>query len=113
MPADSLAKIECDDRFRASLHLPGFCQVSNETVEIFVIFDQAVEDEPVDIAGCRVLSKDGIEKGSIANRADDQLVDSRVRLIAFQDESGQQKQEEKDWEGEKQSPDSQRKFPFK
>ena len=47
------------------------------------------------------------------NRADDQLVDSRVRLIAFQDESGQQKEEEKDWEGEKQSPDSQRKFPFK
>jgi hypothetical protein len=41
------------------------------------------------------------------------LVDSRVRLIAFQDESGQQKEEEEDWEGEKQSPDSQRKFPFK
>jgi hypothetical protein len=35
-----------------------------------------------------------------------------VRLIAFQDESGQQKEEEKGWEDEEQGPDSQKEIPF-
>jgi hypothetical protein len=75
MPEDALSQEEGDFRFRAFLDLPRFRQLSDKTLEVSVVFDQAVENKGVDVAGGRILGKDGIEKGGIANRTDDQLVD--------------------------------------
>jgi len=55
MPSDSPAEKEGNDRFRAGFHLPGFGQISDEVLEISVVFDQPVENEPGDITGSRVL----------------------------------------------------------
>jgi hypothetical protein len=88
MPEGPLAQKEGDDRFGARLNLPGFRQVSDKSIKISVVFDQPVEDERVDVAGGRILGKNRIEKRGIPYRADDQLVDPRMRLIAFKDEGG-------------------------
>jgi hypothetical protein len=46
------------------------------------------------------LSKNGIEKRGIPDRADDELVDPGVGLEAFIDQCDQQQNEEKEGEGE-------------
>jgi hypothetical protein len=74
VPEDAFSEMKSDLRFRTSLHLPGLCQLSYEALEIPVIFDQPVEHKGVNIAGGRILGKDGIEKGSVPDGTDDQLI---------------------------------------
>lgn len=112
MPEYSLAQKESDLGLRSILNLPRLCEFSNKAVEVLIIFDQPVEDEGVDITGGRILSKNGIEKRGIPDRADDELVDPWVGLIAFIDQGDQQQNEKKEREGEKESLDLQGIFPF-
>lgn len=86
MPEDPLPEEESDHRFWTFLNLPGFGQISHKVLKISVIFNQSVEDEGVDFAGSRILSKDRIEKGGITDRADDQLVDLLWRSGANEDD---------------------------
>lgn len=51
MPEHTLSQEERDFRFRAFLDLPRFCQFSYEALEVSVVFDQAIEDEGIDVTG--------------------------------------------------------------
>jgi hypothetical protein len=75
MPQNSLAQREGDDRLRTGIDLPGFCQISDKVLEIPIIFDQSIENEPVDVAGSRVLGEDRVEKGGISDGTDEELID--------------------------------------
>jgi len=109
MPNHTLSQEERDFRCRASLDLPGFRQFSNETLEVSVIFDQAIEDEGVDVAGGRILGKDGIEKGGVADRTDDQLVDLLGRPGADENNIDPQEDKKKDGKDAEKRFDPQRK----
>jgi hypothetical protein len=58
------------------------------------------------------LSKNGIKKGGIADRTDDQLVDPLRRSGADEDNIDPQEDEKKDGKSKKQGLDLQRRFPF-
>jgi len=76
---------EGDLRFRSRSNLPGFCKVPYKSLEISVIFDQAVKDEAIDIARSGVLGQDRIEIRSVSDRTDNQLVDQRGRAGTHKD----------------------------
>jgi hypothetical protein len=112
MPENALAQEERNDRFRTGLHLPGFCQVSDEAIEVSIVFNQTVEDETVNVAGGGVLGQDRVEKGSIANRTDDELVDPPVRSIAFKNDADDQDDDKKNGKTEEKNLDLQKGCPF-
>jgi hypothetical protein len=101
VPENALAEEEGDDGLRTGLDLPGFCQISDKTVEVPVVLDQTVEDESVDLAGSGVLGQDGVEKGSITDRTDDELVDPQARSMFFEYEAEDQDDEKKSRKDEK------------
>jgi hypothetical protein len=82
-------------------------------LKIPVILDQSVENKAVDITGGRVLRKDRIEKGGIADRTDDQLVDLLWRSRTNKDNIDHQKDKKKDGRNEKKGFDLQNRIPFK
>ncbi len=112
MPVYTLSQKEGDFRFRAFLDLPGLCQLTHKVLQISIVLDQTVENKAVDIAGGRVLGEDRIEKGGIADRADDQLVDLLWRSRSDKDNIDYQKDEEEDGRNEKKGFDLQGRFPF-
>jgi hypothetical protein len=59
------------------------------------------------------LSKNGIKKGGIANRTDDQLVHPLRRSGAHEDNIDPQEDEKKDRRDEEKGLDLQRVFPFR
>jgi hypothetical protein len=112
MPEDAFSQEESDDRFWTFLNRPGLRQFSDKTVKIPVVFDQPVEDEAVDVTGGRILCKNGIKKGGIANRALNQLIHFLRRLGANEDNTDRKQQKKKDWRNEKKGLDLQGRFPF-
>jgi len=58
------------------------------------------------------LGKDGIEKGGIADRTDNQLVDFLWRSGADEDNIDSQEDKKKDRRDEEKSFDLQKRFPF-
>jgi hypothetical protein len=113
MPENALSQKEGDHGLRTFLNLPGFCQFSNKVLKISIILDQAIKHEGVNITGSRILSKDGIEKGGIANGTDDQLIDLQGRPGTDEENIDPQKDEEENGGDEKKNLDLQRRFPSK
>jgi hypothetical protein len=112
VPEDTFSKKEGYPGLRSTLNLPGFCQFSYKVLKISIILNQSVEDKGVDFTGCRILSKNGIKKGGIADRTDDQLVDPLRRSGADEDNIDPQEDEKKDGRDEEKGLDFQGVFPF-
>jgi hypothetical protein len=67
MPKDSLPKKECDLRFRPLFDLPGFCQNPHKIFEVFVVLDQTIENQSVNLTGSGILCKNRIEKRGVTD----------------------------------------------
>jgi hypothetical protein len=112
VPEDSFSQKEGDDRFRADFDVPGFCQISHKAIQVSVVFDQSIEDEGVNLAGGRILGKDGVEKGGIGRVADNQLVGSRMGTEGFKDEAGYKNNKKEQRKGKKKNLNLQRTSLF-
>ncbi len=63
VPLEALPEVE-DDLQAAAVHLPGLGQVPRE-LQILVVFDQAIEDQPADLVGSRIGGQDGVQAGGV------------------------------------------------
>jgi len=61
--------------------------IPNEAIEIFVVFDQPVEDKRVDVARGGILCKNGVEIRGISDRTHDEFVDIRRTHGASEDDA--------------------------
>ena len=113
MPKDTFSQKEGDLRFGPLLDLPGFCQFTNKILEVPIVFEETVENERVDLAGSRVLGKNGIEKGGVADGTDDQLIDLLGRPGTNKNDIDRQKDDKEDGENEKKGFSPQKGVPFK
>ena len=112
VPENTLSQGKSNLWFFTFFNFPGFRQFSDKALEVTIVFDQSIENEAIDVTGGRILGKNGIEKGGIADGADDQLVDPLRRSGTDEDNINPQEDEEKDGEDEEKSFNPQRTFPF-
>jgi hypothetical protein len=112
MPEDPLTQKECDLRFSPLFDLPRFRQLSNEVLEVSVIFDQTVKNKTVNIAGGGILGKNWIEIGSITDGAHHQLVDFLEWSGADKNDIDREKDEKENRGDKKNRLDLQKRFPF-
>jgi hypothetical protein len=112
MPKDTPSQKECNLRFRPLFDLPRLCQNPDKLFEIFVVFDQTIENKSINVAGSGILCKNRIEKGSVTDRALNQLIYLHGGTGAHKNDIDRQKSEKENRGDKENFLYSQRGIPF-